>query len=234
MKPLLADVALRRVENDYSQFGEGHVISEILERLGVDHGVAVEFGAGDGVELSNTRHLWTPQSSPWMGVLVESNPARYHALVDNCLGFPVAHFEAVVTKDNVNDFVVSNATVVSIDVDGDDYAILSAMVARPKVLCVEHHPMIPPHVSLVAGEGFGCSALALKEWGDENGYRVVAMTNCNTIMVPQKYDYVFDDVDLDFLHMFDPTHITWALSNVHTGDYAMIGTWPFGRGSERA
>ena len=232
MKSLLRDIA-PKMEGDRSQFGEGSIISEILRRLGIVEGVAVEFGAGDGVELSNTRHLWDSPAKPWAGVLIEADPARYCALADNTRGFPVAHFEAVVTPDNVNSYVPYVGTqVVSIDVDGADFDILCAMDARPAALCVEHHPMIPAHVSMIGGQDIGCSALALKEWADENDYRVVALTHCNTIMVPSSYLPFFDDIDLDFLHMFDPSGVTWVLSNVKTGDYGIHGPWPFGRGEE--
>lgn len=234
MKPLLREVA-PKVEGDRSQFGEGSIISEILRRIGIDSGTCVEFGAGDGVELSNTRHLWGPHqdsSFRWDAVLVEADPARYAALVDNTLDCPVATREAVVTPDNVNDFVPAEAAVVTIDVDGDDYAILCAISAWPAVLCVEHHPMIPAHISAVLGADVGCSALALKDWADWNGYTVVALTHCNTIMVRDVYDRHFEDVDTDLGHMFDPSGVTWVVSNVKTGDYSIYGGWPFGRGVE--
>lgn len=230
MKPLLREVA-PKVEGDRSQFGEGSIISEILRRIGVDGGLCVEFGAGDGIHLSNTRHLW---DVGWRAVMIEADPARYLGLVDNAVNYAenVATFEAVVTPDNVNRYVSTEAAVVSIDVDGDDYAILGGMRARPEVLCVEHHPMIPAHVSAVLGADIGCSALALKDWADWNGYRVVALTHCNTIMVRDVYERHFDDVDTDFLHMFDPSGVTWVVSNVRTCDYSIYGGWPFGRGVE--
>ncbi len=231
MKPLLRDIA-PKVEGDCSQFGEGSIISEILDRLDIHYGLTVEFGAGDGFHLSNTRHLWDAR---WRAVMIEADPALYPWLVDNAVDYAenVVTIEATVTPDNVNDFVYADAAVVSIDVDGDDFAILCAMDAQPNVLCVEHHPMIPAHISMVGGPAIGCSALALKEWGEANGYTIVAMTHCNTIMVPDvdaKTD--FADVDTDFLHMFDPSGVTWVLSNVKTGDFSIEGPWPFGRGGE--
>lgn len=230
MKPLLREVA-PKVGGDRSQFGEGSIISEILRRIGVGGGVCVEFGAGDGLHLSNTAHLW--EHGGWYPYLIEADINLYLKLFDNlgdagtlARGQTDHHF---VTPGNVNEYVPLEANVVSIDVDGDDYAILDAMEARPYVLCVEHHPMIPAHISMVGGPDIGCSALALKEWADHNGFMVVAMTHCNTIMVDRHDGYLFDDVDTDFLHMFDPSGITWVLSNVKTGDFDIHGPWPFGR-----
>lgn len=233
MKPLLREIA-PKVEGDRSQFGEGSIISEILRRIGIAEGVCVEFGAGDGEHLSNTRHLW--DDGRWYPHLIEADTDLYLELFDNLGDFgslirgQTDH--DIVTPGNVNDFVPPEANVVSIDVDGDDYAILDAMKARPAVLCVEHHPMIPAHISAVLGADIGCSALALKDWADWNGYRVVALTHCNTIMVRDVYERHFEDVDTDFGHMFDPSGVTWVVSNVKTGDYAIHGGWPFGRGRE--
>ena len=218
VKPLLRDVA-PRISRDRSQFGEGSIISEILRRIGITGGRACEFGAGDGEHLSNTAHL---RDAGWAVDMIEADPDKAAEGV----------YIGVVDPITVNAWVDLTCSVVSIDVDGEDYAILCAMGARPAVLCIEHHPMIPAHVSLLGGADVGCSALALKEWADENDYLVVAMTHCNTIMVKAGYASAFDDVDIDFLHMFDPSGVTWVLSNVKTGDFGIHGPWPFGRAVE--
>lgn len=220
------------VVGDMSQFGEGAMISMCLERLGIAGGVVVEFGAGDGVHLSNTAHLTSVTGG--LVLFAESDFTAALDLAENYVGVEGVRAVAfTVTPDNVNDLVPLNADVVSIDVDGDDYDILCAMKARPSVLCVEHNPMIPAHVSMVAGTDIGCSALALKDWSDWNGYTVVGMTHCNTIMVPTEHASRFGYFDTDFSHMFDPSGVTWALSNVKTGDYTIHGPWPFGRGDEQ-
>ena len=56
------------------------------------------------------------------------------------------------------------------------------------------------------------------------------MTHCNTIMVPARFADAFGDVETDPRIMFDPSAVTWVLSNVRTGDYEIRGPWPFGRG----
>ena len=220
VKPLLRDVA-PRISRDRSQFGEGSIISEILRRLGITGGRACEFGAGDGEHLSNTAHL---RDAGWAVDMIEADPTKAAEGV----------YIGVVTPDTVNAWVDLTCSVVSIDVDGADFDILCAMAARPAVLCVEHHPAIPPHVHHIGGQDVGCSALALKDWADGNGYRIVAMTICNSIMVREAHVGAFDDIDTDFLHMFEPSEITWVLSNVRTGDYQIKGPWPFGRRDEIA
>ena len=56
----------------HSQFGEDGVLAELLRRLGIERGWCCEFGAYDGVHLSNTRLLleqgWVPENH-FSGVL---------------------------------------------------------------------------------------------------------------------------------------------------------------------
>ncbi len=225
----LHEVALRRTEEDWSQFGEQRIISECLERMGVEYGTVVEFGAGNGMHLSNLRHFAFRLG--WDVVMVESDPVKVEALHENYATNPqVLTSYNHVTPANVNEVVPRTAVAVSIDVDGDDFKILCAMAARPYVLCVEHHPMVPIHVAEDFGADHGCSAGMLCEWAAGNDYLPVAMTHCNTIMVPARFADAFGDVETDPRIMFDPSAVTWVLSNVRTGDYEIRGPWPFGRG----
>lgn len=225
MRPLLRDVS-PRVVGDRSQWGEGSILSEILFRIGPSvwkRGPLVEFGAADGEHLSNTAHL---REEGWPTLLIEADGALAAVNLDVVW--------ATVTPGNVNDWVPSDAAVVSIDVDGIDYEILCAMDARPAVIVCEHHPMVPVHVAWYGGDRFGCSAGMLVNWAAVNGYLPVAMAGCNTIMVRGEYADRFADVETDPRVMFDPSLVTFAVSDVTNGDYSMMGPWPFGRGTEHA
>lgn len=57
--------------NHYSQFGEDGCVDHIFSRIGIQSKTAVEFGAGDGLNCSNTAHLWRDRE--WTGLLVEAN-----------------------------------------------------------------------------------------------------------------------------------------------------------------
>lgn len=232
--PLYADLVRERAQlsGDRSQFGEGSIISDTLDRLGVTEGTVVEFGAGDGLELSNTAHLW---QAGWPAVLIEADADRFAQLranIDSTVADELAVIALHDTVVDVDDYVDDDPAVVSCDIDGDDYAVVNRMLARPTVLVVEHHPMVPWHVHFVGGPDVGCSARALVTLLESKGYCVVAMTHCNTVAIPGRYRQLFDDVELDPSLMFDPSAVTFAVSNVRTGDYRMHGPWPFGRGVE--
>lgn len=64
----------------YSQYGEDGIIEEIFRRIGISNGFFVEFGAFDGISLSNTRHLW---EKGWNGVMIEQSPSAFAKLKQN-------------------------------------------------------------------------------------------------------------------------------------------------------
>ena len=67
--------------NIYSQNGEDGIISEILKRLNLDQKELwyVEFGAWDGIHLSNTFAL--VQRNNWNAVYIEGDKNKYNDLL---------------------------------------------------------------------------------------------------------------------------------------------------------
>ena len=62
-------MSLRKFEyNVKSQNGEDGVIEEIFNRIGTKNNICVEFGAWDGIQLSNTFNLWNNRE--WNAVLI--------------------------------------------------------------------------------------------------------------------------------------------------------------------
>jgi len=66
--------------NVHSQYGEDGILSEIYRRLGVTAGFFVEFGAWDGMHLSNSYAL---VEAGWSGCYIEGDPDRFRTLCDN-------------------------------------------------------------------------------------------------------------------------------------------------------
>lgn len=70
----------------FSQYGEDGVIEEIFRRIEPGPKYAVEFGAGDGISLSNTRNLMLNHG--WGGLLIEGDPKIAPALRENYRRLP--------------------------------------------------------------------------------------------------------------------------------------------------
>jgi hypothetical protein len=201
-------------DNTYSQFGEDGIIAEILRRLetvtSLDHWCA-EFGAWDGVFLSNTCKLI--RESSYSAVLIEGDPKRVEQLVGN---FPqravlkickFVSFEGPDTLDAIfrGTPIPSNFDFLSIDVDGVDYHIFESLrTYRPKVICVEFNPTIPNTVDFVQARDFGVkhgsSALAFVRLAKSKSYALVASTSTNLIFVDAAH---LDSAALEEAHLED-------------------------------
>ena len=64
----------------YSRIGNDGIIKFILDTMGIDKGVFVEFGAWDGIWNSNCRGLF---EQGWEGIFIESHDKRYEKLKKN-------------------------------------------------------------------------------------------------------------------------------------------------------
>jgi hypothetical protein len=179
--------------NVTSQFGEDGIIEEIFRRIGETDRTCVEFGAWDGKHLSNTWKLWHEKG--WGAVLIEGDRARYEALRDSLSGFPkvqAEHAFVAAAGENSLDRILTRCglkgafDLLSIDIDGDEYHVWSAMVGlRPRVVVVEYNPTIPPELDLVQTPGayFGSSAGALARLAQDKGYALAACTSTNCVFV---------------------------------------------------
>lgn len=194
--------------NTFSQYGEDGIIGEVLRRISehqsLDHW-CVEFGAWDGVFLSNTCHLI--RNNGYSAVLIEADAERIATLKRN---FPQENvhirnefvtFEGPSALDNIlgETPIPQNFDFLSIDIDGLDYHVLESLVAfRPKVICIEFNPAIPNSHRFVQAKDWnvrqGSSARAIHELAAQKGYRTVCATTCNLIIVDEAYaDHVLAD-----------------------------------------
>lgn len=92
MKQLLVNAFFKHVRTSYSQSGEDIIISDLFNRLNIQHPSYLDIGANDPIALSNTYRLYKRGSK---GVCVEPNPAlceklRKHRSRDICLNVGVA------------------------------------------------------------------------------------------------------------------------------------------------
>jgi hypothetical protein len=229
-RPRLADHAFNR----FSQFGEDGILERIFQLLPPTRRVAVEFGAWDGFYLSNTANLWT---HGWRGVLIEADEERHRKLVENtrdydclCINARVENagpssLDAILDRHGIVD-----VDLLSIDVDGDDYHVFASLTAvKPRVVCCEYNPTVPPDLALVQepGDRFGCSALSLVDLAREKGYELVALTETNAIFVPAEAHELFAEYETSLEELFPTTSLIFAITS-YDGRYVLSRRPPYG------
>jgi hypothetical protein len=178
----------------YSQGGEDGVLLRIFEKIGIRHRYFVEFGAWDGLFLSNTANLRLNHG--WSGLLLEGSDRADGKLVQRA-HVDAENVEALFREHGVpRDF-----DLLSIDIDGNDYWVWKAIEAfKPRVVVVEYNIFFLPKTAKtmaydvnhawdcdVFGLYHGASLAALGKLGREKGY-VLAYTEpyCpNAIFVRQ-------------------------------------------------
>jgi len=168
----------------FSQNGEDGVLVEILRRLGTTEGTFVEVGASS----NEANCVFLCDVLSWGGVFVDADPAEHARLQRKYRHRPdVATVRAMVTAENVEMLLreagATDPTVLSIDIDGNDYWVWEALTApAPPVVVIEHNPSIDPRRPLVqsptreAWDGsdyYGASLEALRRLGARKGYRLV-------------------------------------------------------------
>lgn len=183
--------------NNYSQHGEDGILEEVFSRLR-EHipldNWCVEFGAWDGVFLSNTCHLI--RNKGYNAVLIEGNAKRVEQLNRNLPQANVlkicafVHFAGSSSLDHIlaTTHIPAEFDFLSIDVDGVDYYILEGLQNfRPKIICIEFNPTIPNAVDFVQPKDFsvkqGSSARAILRLANSKGYQLIAVTGCNLMFV---------------------------------------------------
>jgi hypothetical protein len=198
--------AVDHAANVYSQDGEDGLLSALLDRLPANDRWCVEFGAWDGIHLSNTRHLI--ESRDYNAVLIEADPQKCEELRHNYASFPrvqpVEGFVGFTESDGLDSILERTAVprdfdLLSIDIDGNDFHVWNAVAAyEPKIVCIEFNPTIPTEVDFVqpreASARVGASLAATVRLGREKGYQLAATTRVNAILVR---DDLFAHVGID-------------------------------------
>jgi hypothetical protein len=186
-------------ENVYSQSGEDGILERLLELIGERNRFCVEFGAWDGLHLSNCANLI--RNKGYLGVLIEADEHRYAELETNYQGFPNATtLRALVgfgTGDNLDTLLSDipmpeDPDVLSVDIDGNDYhAWASIQRLRPKVVCIEFNPTVPNAVDFVQAADSsirqGCGIRSLVNLGKEKGYELACCTSWNAFFVDARF-----------------------------------------------
>jgi hypothetical protein len=123
----------RHAAQVHSQGGEDGVLLRLFEKIGVRHRHFVEFGAWDGLHLSNTANLRLNHG--WSGLLMEGSDRADGELVRR-ERVDAGNIESLFDQYEVpRDF-----DLLSVDIDGNDYWVWKALERfLPRVVLVEYN-----------------------------------------------------------------------------------------------
>jgi hypothetical protein len=189
---LVNDLATFNPEKKYSQTGEEFMIERIFNHIPITNRYLVEFGAGDGVYLSNSLYFIEKE---WKGLLMDG---------DN-QGNGKVHQEHI-TKDNIENLfkkynVPEKFDFLSIDLDGNDFWIWNAIKKySPRVVIIEFNGTIGNESKTIKynpehrwnnDDYYGASFQAMKKLGESKGYTLVSQKN-SLNMYFVKFNKVYD------------------------------------------
>lgn len=191
----------------YSQTGEDGIIKKILEILPKKDKWCVEFGAWDGVFLSNTRNLI--KNKNYSAILIEGSKTKFKDLQRNYSQnqkvIAMNRFVGFNKKNNLDQILKDtpipvNFDFLSIDIDGNDYHVWKAMTKyKPKIINIEFNPSIPTEVRFIQpphpSVNQGASLLSLIELGRKKGYELVSVLPLNAFFVKSEYYPLFQIED---------------------------------------
>lgn len=141
----------------YSQAGEDGILVYIFALIGTTNKVAVEIGAGNGVE-NNTANLIIHHG--WTGYLFDADPDRvqtareFYGRIRQTSLWPPAITCSRVTPASVDEVVrgagaTGPVDLFSLDIDGIDYWVWEALtVIEPRVVVVEFNNLWPASAAM--------------------------------------------------------------------------------------
>lgn len=210
---------LRHGRKFFSQADEDGILLEILRRTGLEHGVCVEIGVGDGME-NNTLNLL---ARGWPTVWVDAGRLAFD---ETCNPKLLSFQSAFVTVENVVEVVrrglsaisQSDADVLSIDVDGNDGYLAEELFRSglsPRVVIIETNEVVPPPIRFAQPyeprhtwnrtKNIGWSLQSLADLLSRFQFSCVAcnyQTGVNAFFVKNDLLYKFEDVPRDLLTLY--------------------------------
>lgn len=165
--------------NVTSQFGENGLLAEMIRRIGLPAGVAIEFGAPTMQYCSNIY----PLRGHW--------DIRYFDLDPQEEGI----VKAEITPGNVNE-LIPECQILSIDCDGPDAGIWSAYKGKPDIVIIEINSSLDPSVDFYHPSR-GANYSYMKRLGEAKGYTLLCHTG-NMLFVSKEHAELFPDRDETF------------------------------------
>lgn len=219
------------LRNVYSQNGEDGVIEYLVSEVNLLSGsnLVVDVGAWDGIHLSNTKYQIDKGFS---GLLIEADSIRAKScrllyqdnnfvnVIEKFVGpdYPLSEL----LSDNLKE---SRFLLLSIDIDGDDLAVLQSIGEfRPSIVVIEFNPEIPNHCDFKnpPGKRVGNSALAILNFAHTLNYSLAHATSTNLILFQNgHFKKSFPLLDLE--QALDDTDTIKAVFAGYDGSLNVIG-----------
>jgi hypothetical protein len=173
--------------NWYSGKGQDAFIHRVFERLGTTNKFCIEFGAGDGYNASNTLYLGL---NGWKRLLIDFRHGDPNINL---------HQRKLTAENICNTFAELGAPkefdFVSIDIDGNDYWLMDAMLKQysPRCIMVEVNTRFDtfdlkvmkyhPDYYWDGHSWYGASPYAVKMLGEKYGYTMVWVHQDDAVLV---------------------------------------------------
>jgi hypothetical protein len=197
--------------NTYSALGNDGIIKYIFDTIGLKKGLFVEFGAWDGIYISNCRNLF---KDGWDGIFIEIDKKKYKELRRNykkhknivCLCQEIG----IDDKNNFDEVIDpyasdKNIDFCSIDIDGLDVEVFETIDKHlPTVVCIESGFILPPYYERVeksiAENNVHQSLYVTNQVFEQKGYKILC-AGVNCFFIKEEYYHLFN-VPKDLLTLY--------------------------------
>jgi len=179
----------------YSQFGEDLILLDFFNKTKLNKGFFFEFGAWDGIFLSNCRLFY---EQGWNGCFVESDEKKFEDLKKNYHNETKVKLlnEFVNTTNNNLDTIfkknnIKEVDLLSIDIDGRDLSVWKSINSlKAKFVIIEFNQYIPFDVEYedTTEQLIGNSALAIYKYAISQNYDLIEATLSNLIFIDKSFN----------------------------------------------
>ena len=179
----------------HSQNNEDEFILGIYNKKKIESGFFFEFGAWDGIHLSNCRLLF---ENGWSGCFVEIDERRFIDLQNNykdCNEIILLNEKINPETKNINELITKNGikkkNVLSIDVDGRDLSMWKSLeILKPEIVIIEYNETIPFDTIYEdnTDRNIGNSFLAIDNYAKSKNYELIKVTKDNLIYSLEEFN----------------------------------------------
>ena len=221
-KKRITQADLKAAEHSvFSQNGEDGIVKKIFEVIPPTNRLIVDFGAGDGVQLSNSHNLILNKG--WGGLLMEGSSELVRRMQETYKNNEkVTAIHQWVYPGNIEILMETHGIphdldLISIDIDSNDYYVWRAITSfRPKVVLIEFNGSYAPPAKMVVeyhpmnywdgSDYYGASIQSLYLLGKKKGYELVYCDSkgVNLFFVDKKYFHLFDIPDNSPTALYNP------------------------------